>query len=216
MTHITPRRSPLVVLWAVGYKAALWTGLTCIGLSLLLFATQGEKYMGGWVLGIMLGDPAYLAGAAGLVSLAVSAIAFVKANKRWRIPLITSTGLVVVTLATRFALEKRSERKRQLVYQTITNRYAEELREGTTRQSVERYLRFQGKEFQRFCCVGARTKAWADRVRIGQEQPPFFCSQHNVYVVFVFDALDPSVEMSRDGNDRLVEVKLYPVSEVCM
>jgi len=216
VTHITPRRSPLVVLWAVGYKAALWTGLTCIGLSLLLFATQGEKYMGGWVLGIMLGDPAYLAGAAGLVSLAVSAIAFVKANKRWRIPLITSTGLVVVTLATRFALEKRSERKRQLVYQTITNRYAEELREGTTRQSVERYLRFQGKEFQRFCCVGARTKAWADRVRIGQEQPPFFCSQHNVYVVFVFDALDPSVEMSRDGNDRLVEVKLYPVSEVCM
>ena len=216
MTHITPRRSPLVVLWAVGYKAALWTGLTCIGLSLLLFATQGEKYMGGWVLGIMLGDPAYLAGSAGLVSLAVSAIAFVKANKRWRIPLITSTGLVVVTLATRFALEKRSERKRQLVYQTITNRYAEELREGTTRQSVERYLRFQGKEFQRFCCVGARTKAWADRVRIGQEQPPFFCSQHNVYVVFVFDALDPSVEMSRDGNDRLVEVKLYPVSEVCM
>ena len=200
----------------MGYKAALWTGLTCIGLSLLLFATQGEKYMGGWVLGIMLGDPAYLAGAAGLVSLAVSAIAFVKANKRWRIPLITSTGLVVVTLATRFALEKRSERKRQLVYQTITNRYAEELREGTTRQSVERYLRFQGKEFQRFCCVGARTKAWADRVRIGQEQPPFFCSQHNVYVVFVFDALDPSVEMSRDGNDRLVEVKLYPVSEVCM
>jgi len=216
VTHITPRRSPLVVLWAVGYKAALWTGLTCIGLSLLLFATQGEKYMGGWVLGIMLGDPAYLAGAAGLVSLAVSAIAFVKANKRWRIPLITATGLVVVTLATRFALEKRSERKRQLVYQTITNRYAEELREGTTRQSVERYLRFQGKEFQRFCCVGARTKAWADRVRIGQEQPPFFCSQHNVYVVFVFDALDPSVEMSRDGNDRLVEVKLYPVSEVCM
>jgi hypothetical protein len=64
----------------VGYKAALWTGLTCIGLSLLLFATQGEKNMGGAVLGIMLGDTAYLAAAAGLVSLVVSAIAFVKAQ----------------------------------------------------------------------------------------------------------------------------------------
>jgi len=156
------------------HKRALWIGLTCIGLSLLLFAweqsqTQGEKNMGGAVLGIMLGDPAYLAAAAGLVSLVVSAIGFVEANKRWRIPLITATGLVVVTLATCFALEKRSERKRQLEYQTITNRYGEELREGTTRESVERYLRSQGKEFQRFCCVGARTKAWADRVRIGQE-----------------------------------------------
>lgn len=203
------------------HKRALWIGLTCIGLSLLLFAweqsqTQGEKNMGGAVLGIMLGDPAYLAAAAGLVSLVVSAIGFVEANKRWRIPLITATGLVVVTLATRFALEQRSERKRQLEYQTITNRYAEEVSEGTTRESVERYLRSQGKEFQRFCCVGERTKAWADRVRIGQEQAPWFCSQHNVYVVFVFDALDHSVELSRDGNDRLVEVNLYPVSEGCL
>jgi hypothetical protein len=80
--------------------------------------------MRGAVLGVMLGDPAYLAAAAGLVCLVVSAIAFVEANKRWRIPLITAAGLVVVTLATRFALEKRSERKRQLEYQTITNRYA--------------------------------------------------------------------------------------------
>jgi hypothetical protein len=52
-------------------------------------------------------------------------------------------------------------------------------------------------------------------VKIMRACPNFQVSNLGI-AMFVFDAHDQSVEMSGDGNDRLVEVKLYPASEGCL
>ena len=89
------------------------------------------------------------------------------------------------------------------------------LTRGATRLEVEGYLRTQGKHFQQMCCVGVRRNALADLVKVGQEKAPWFCSEHNVYVAFVFDAPQHRLATAND-DDRLIEVTLYPRLEGCL
>jgi hypothetical protein len=110
--------------------------------------------------------------------------------RHWLAALAIVAALLGVGLAIRAGLEKSSQRKRQLEYRNIVKTYSDALKTGATRDLVESYLRSREKDFHNECCFSGYTNAWADLVRIGQEIKPWYCSEANVYVAFVFDGAD--------------------------
>ena len=125
--------------------------------------------------------------------------------------------VIVCVFAIKGVIDKRAERKRQVEYQSMLNEYTIALKSGMTRHDVESYLKARNRGFRRMCCVGLRRTAYADLVRIGKEQAPWYCSENNVYVAFEFETTEPHgiIADSRD-SDRLVSMALFPWLEQCL
>jgi len=133
----------------------------------------------------------------------------------WLALLTVAAVLLATVFAIRIGLEKRSERTRQLEYQNIARTYSYALKMGTTRELVEAYLRSHGNEFHHECCFRGHTNIWADLVRIGQGPKPWYCSEVDVYLVFVFDGPARLVDEAM-SNDKLVDVEPLERGEGCL
>jgi|SRR5215469_16983696 len=133
----------------------------------------------------------------------------------WLALLAVVAALFATVFAVRIAFDKKSETKRQLEHENITKAYSNALRVGTTRELVEAYLRSHGKEFYQECCFSGHTNIWADLVRIGQGAKPWYCSEVNAYVVFVFDGPARRVDAAM-SSDKLVDVELIERGEGCL
>jgi hypothetical protein len=131
-------------------------------------------------------------------------------KRRWFAVLLAVVLVGAGVIATRIALNRRAEQKRRREYEAITRAYAGALTQGMRRSEVEEYLRERHQKFGQMCCVGRRRDAWADLVKIGQEKVPWFCSEHNIYVAFVFDSVEPRSFPKATDTDTLVNVVLYP------
>ena len=133
---------------------------------------------------------------------------------------ILSLLLVVLLFAgARYFVQRQEQKKRDFVYQGILRSYLEVLRPGMTRREVEGYLRAKGKQFRQMCCIDFSKKhSWDDEVKIGQEDPPWFCGESNVYVGFEFsDSPQPHGEFWKAGDsDILKSVTLRHQLEICL
>ncbi len=58
------------------------------------------------------------------------------------------------------------------------------------------------------CCVEERS-AFADLVRIGQEDAPWYCSENYVFVAFEFAAVESHNPLKAYDTDSLKTVTLY-------
>jgi hypothetical protein len=58
--------------------------------------------------------------------------------------------------------------------------------------------------------------AYDDLVRIGQEDPPWFCNENNVYVAFQFAAHEPHAVAQADPSDLLKTVTIFHWLEGCL
>lgn len=96
--------------------------------------------------------------------------------------------------------------------------YTTVLKEGITRAEVEGYLQTRKVATQRMCCVGENRRAWVILVKIGSEQRPWYCSEHNVYVAFEFEPVTPPTppEYSNLPSDVLKRVSLFRWLEGCV
>jgi hypothetical protein len=74
-----------------------------------------------------------------------------------------------------------------------------------SRKEVETYLIRHGTRFGHQSEGGA---PFDTHVKIGEEDHPWYCSEHNVYVVFWFKAVDPNRRQSVDGADTLTSVDI--------
>jgi hypothetical protein len=139
-------------------------------------------------------------------------------NKRWLAFTTLVVALIIVSLVIQHVLQKRAEERRLVQYHATVRMYADALQQSTSRAVVEAYLRTRGKAFQQMCCVNTPRNAWADLVNIGEEHVPWFCSQHNIYVAFVFDAPEhlKAQTQTAESTDTLTDVVLYPRLEGCM
>jgi hypothetical protein len=132
--------------------------------------------------------------------------------------IIAAAAIVATSLW--FAEHVRNRRKaavREARYQAILRRYSDDLKVGMNRDEVERYLETSGAQFRQMCCVAnlrgqyvsLNGAAWDDLVKIGDESPPFFCGENNVYIAFEFN---PKAQGELSGTNRSDSLKKVSIS----
>jgi hypothetical protein len=97
---------------------------------------------------------------------------------------------VLSAIALRYHLKAEAGKKREVAYQAALRAYSFDLKPGLTRKEVEDYLRARNAKFSQMCCLGKQYKDYADLVKIGEEDAPWFCSEAYVYVAFEFAAIE--------------------------
>jgi hypothetical protein len=110
---------------------------------------------------------------------------------------------------------RQAQVRREATYQAALLTYSEALTPGMTRSDVERYFRDKGVHFQQMCCVDEKA-GLDDLVKIGKEQHPWYCSEHNVYVAFKFTAAKPTDVFTASDADRLRKVTIFHWLEGCL
>jgi hypothetical protein len=110
---------------------------------------------------------------------------------KWPLKMISGVFAVfIVGMGTRLAVKKRAAQKREVAYHSVLSEYQGDLRPGMARKEVEDYLRSKKADFTQMCCVEpndlAKRHTWDDLVKIGEEEPPWFCGENYVYVAFQF------------------------------
>src|ERR1019366_1336990 len=120
-------------------------------------------------------------------------------------------------VALRHALGQRAIQKREAAYQravsyqSLLHSYSEVLKPGMTRNEVEAFLRGDGVSFFIFFPRWlAEDHAYADLVKIGQEEHPWYCSEQDVYIAFHFIATEPLTANYRASDtDTLKNISIF-------
>ena len=138
-------------------------------------------------------------------------------KRRWGKPVMIGALLILCAGIARHVLRAQAERKRQAEYQMVLKKYSNALKPGMTRPEAESYLQAKKLPFQRMCCVAKPQKAWADLIKIGKEEAPWYCNAYNIYVALEFSTSEPRGVVSDARNcDRLESVTLFPRLEGCL
>jgi|SRR5690348_1800882 hypothetical protein len=136
---------------------------------------------------------------------------------------IATVAVVLFALGIRYELKHREQIRRQTEYQAALSEYIQALKPGMTRRQVEDYIQSNNAKFTHTCCVDssetAKRHTWDDLVRIGQEEHPWFCSEHNVYIAFQFtdhEQQNAGFQMEDNDLDKLKAVTIYHSMEGCL
>ena len=145
------------------------------------------------------------------------------ATGRWPLKMIfVVLALFIVGTGTRFTISKRAAQKREAAYQLALGKYQRALRPGMTRKEVEDYLRAKNVQFRKsnFAESGPNRHSFDDLTKIGEEDAPWYCGEHNIYVAFYFvdhESLSaPGFMLKDDDLDTLKSVSLYHWLEDCL
>ncbi len=111
--------------------------------------------------------------------------------------------------------KKHAQSKREVAYKSALNSYSTALKPGMTRKEVEDYLRGNAVGFQQMCCIDERS-AFADLVKIGKEDAPWYCSEQNIYVAFQFAGVEPHEDLKVSDSDTLKRVTIFRWLEGCL
>jgi hypothetical protein len=133
--------------------------------------------------------------------------------------LLVGVGLLV--LGIRHALKLQAKRKREAAYQSALLSYTQVLKAGMTRKEVEDYLRARNVGFSQMCCVvGIQVHpkhSLDDIAKVGQEDAPWFCSEHYVFVAFQFeDHGQYKSILGADDKDILKSVTIFDQLGGCL
>jgi hypothetical protein len=133
--------------------------------------------------------------------------------KRVLASILVVVALSAGVLAVRYERRKVVEKKREASYQSTLSTYTQALQPGITRKKVEDYLRKRNLSWGQICCVDSTETSSRHSmdylVLIGREDPPWFCSENNVYVAFEFD--DRGVHGPHWDNNDADELKTIKV-----
>jgi hypothetical protein len=104
--------------------------------------------------------------------------------------LLVAVGLLVFGI--HHARKLQAQRKREAAYQSALLSYTRVLKPGMTRKEVEDHLRARNVAFAQMCCVGVPIQGHPkhsldDITKVRQEDAPWFCSKHDVFVAFQFE-----------------------------
>jgi hypothetical protein len=129
----------------------------------------------------------------------------VKRIAKWlAISILVLVVLIGAVAARRYRLKEREGEKREAEYDLARRKYAAALQPGITRKEVEDYLRRNN--------VVIFYRSSDDLVKIGKEDPPWFCNDMNVYVAFQFD----SSKWTQNASDILTAVSVTRWADKCL
>jgi hypothetical protein len=136
-----------------------------------------------------------------------------------RLVLVTSTILFLAGCAARTP-QQQAERD-EIHYGATLRTYQQVLTPGMTRKQVEDYLHAENVPYTQLCCVESVHKhSFDDITKIGHERKPWYCSENNVYVAFVFSDQHHHPNKHEFGDademDTLKEVSIFHWLEGCL
>jgi hypothetical protein len=136
--------------------------------------------------------------------------------KQWLRPVLVVVVAGLFLLGIRYELKKQAQKRREATYQSELRSYSQALKPGTKRKEVEDYLRSKNPDFSQMCCVepsdSAKRHTWDDLVKIGEEEHPWFCSEHFVYVAFRFAdhvQIENGYSFKDDDSDTLKTLSIF-------
>jgi hypothetical protein len=190
-------------------------------LSLFFFAVWSKASNGFDEILTVVSGSEYVAA---LVTLATGLIVWRRsATGRWPLKMIfLILALFIVGTGTRFAMKKRAAQRRDAAYQVALSKYQRAIRPGVTRKEVEDYLGMNNNKVIHMCCVDSRQTGrhtWDDLVKIGQEDPPWYCGETNVYLAFQFVdyvQIKTGYDMNDNDLDILKAITLIHQPETCL
>jgi hypothetical protein len=145
------------------------------------------------------------------------------ATGRWPLKMVFALlALFAVGMGAQFAINKRAAQKREATYQLALSEYQRALRPGMSRKQVEDYLHAKNAQFlqSNFAESGPNRHSMDDLTKIGKEDAPWYCGEHNVYIAFYFvdheSSLAPGFMFKDDDLDTLKSVSLYHWLEDCL
>lgn len=135
--------------------------------------------------------------------------------KRWKwiaicLGALLATACIVFGIAT--LLEKQAAGRRELTYEATLRSYQTTFAPGMRRSVVESELHKAGAQFGQ---LWGYNQSWADRILIGKEHAPWYCSEENVYVVLEFNERHNSHDAA-DQEDILQSTTLMQQDERCL
>lgn len=149
--------------------------------------------------------------------------AFLPWTKKVLIVSLATVAVGLIGLGMRYELKQREQARRQADYQKALTGYTQALKPGMTRRQVEQYIERKGAHFSQTCCVDPREAVkrhtWDDLVKIGQEEHPWFCSEHDVYIAFQFvdyEQGQTGFGMKDNDLDKLRAITIYHTLEGCL
>ena len=114
-------------------------------------------------------------------------------------------------------IDRRSLMARQKQYAAALRDYSVALQPGKSRREVEAYLELRHQPFRHMCCVGVHRSTYADLVKVGQENAPWYCNKYNIYVAFEFDPTEGQTAiLEAHDSDKLQDATLFPWLEECL
>jgi len=129
--------------------------------------------------------------------------------------LISALILAAVASSACRGAARRAQAKREVAYQQTLQKYSGEFTAGMSRKEIEGRLQAQNIQFLSMCCAEERV-GMDDLVKIGSEEHPWYCSEHNVYVAFEFTAAKPTDVFTASDADRLRKVTIFHWLEGCL
>jgi len=136
--------------------------------------------------------------------------------KQWLRPVLVVVVAILFLLGIRYELKKQAQKRREATYQSELRSYTQALKPGTKRKEVEAYLRSKNPDFSQMCCVepsdSAKRHTSDDLVKIAEEEHPWFCSEHFVYVAFRFAdhvQIENGYSFKDDDSDTLKTVSIF-------
>jgi hypothetical protein len=128
-------------------------------------------------------------------------------------------AIVIAALAfgLRDVLRARAQKKREVAYQLALASYAKKLTLGMPRKDVDSYLRANHVSFSQRCCFEARG-VFADVVKVGEDDAPWYCSETDVYVALEFAGTEPAHSLSAPANemDVLNRIAIERIGSGCL
>ena len=136
--------------------------------------------------------------------------------KRWLLAIVLVLLAAAWAMAVRYVMRAEAKKGREAGYESALQVYSQDLKPGLTRKAVEDYLRARSVGFQQRCCLEERG-AFADLVKVGQEDAPWHCGATFVYIAFEFAAPDSNTPPSKAGDtDTLKNIRIFRHLEGCL
>jgi hypothetical protein len=141
-------------------------------------------------------------------------------RKRLLMLVLSVVILTLIGIGIRREWKRQAREKREIEYQSALHSYSQLLKVGMTRKEVEDYLRTKNAQFSQMCCVDSkemRKGIWDDLTRVGEEDPPWFCNHHSVYIAFQFIGQKREAAIwQADPSDTLKNISVYHQLETCL
>lgn len=129
-----------------------------------------------------------------------------------------TVGLIAAAswaMAVRYVMRAEAKKGREAGYESALQVYSQDLKPGLSRKGVEEYLRARSVGFEQRCCLEERG-AFADLVKVGQEDAPWHCGETFVYIAFEFDTGNSKAPPQANDVDALKRIRIFRHLEGCL
>lgn len=132
--------------------------------------------------------------------------------RRYLLLAIVLIVLLSCALTIRVELRDRDKKKREVAYQSALQSYSQNVTLGWTRKKVEAYFKARDIAFGQMGWLEEQPEdrtAFADLIKVGHEDAPWYCSENYVYIAFQFSATEPHRPWMAAESDVLTKVRIY-------